>query len=161
MAGKKQKKEPGRPRKYKTKKALETAIESYFNSISRTVPVTNLGVKVTNDAGELMHRTEYLRPPSISGMCLYLGIERSTWQNYCNPKLHPEFQDVTAMARVRIEAYLEEELLTREKNVQGIIFNLQNNYGWRNKPDKEREDEQEAGVIVLAPVMENPGPPEK
>ena len=36
-----------------------------------------------------------------------------------------------------MEAYLEEQLLTREKNVQGLIFNLQNNYGWREKREVE------------------------
>ena len=154
MSGKKEKNGPGRPRKYKTKKALETAIDGYFNSISRTVPVICGREQAENDDGEPMYQTQYLRPPTISGMCLYLGIERSTWQNYCDRKLHPEFAEITAMARGRIEAYLEEELVTRDK-VQGIMFNLQNNYGWRNKPDREREDEQEGGVIVLAPIMED------
>lgn len=145
----------GRPRKYKTKKSLETAIEGYFNSISRTVPVLGRGDRpVRNDAGEEMYATEYLRPPTVSGMCLFLGIERSTWQNYCDRKLHPEFAEVTEIAKGRIEAYLEEELVTRDK-VQGIMFNLQNNYGWKQKPDREREDEQESGVIVLPPVMED------
>ena len=32
---------------------------------------------------------------------------------------------------------LEQELLTREKGVQGIIFNLQNNYGWKQKQEVE------------------------
>ena len=44
---------------------------------------------------------------------------------------------MTAEARARIEAYLEQELLTREKGLQGIIFNLQNNYGWRQKQEVE------------------------
>ncbi len=44
---------------------------------------------------------------------------------------------MAAEARARIEAYLEQELLTREKGLQGIIFNLQNNYGWRQKQEVE------------------------
>ena len=44
---------------------------------------------------------------------------------------------MVAEARARIEAYLEQELLTREKGLQGIIFNLQNNYGWRQKQEVE------------------------
>lgn len=51
--------------------------------------------------------------------------------------LHPELQDITQTARARIEAYLEEQLLTREKGLQGIIFNLQNNYGWKQKTEME------------------------
>lgn len=112
----------GRPKKY-TKKGLETAVEGYFSSISRD----------EREAWE----AEYKRPPTVSGLCLYLGIDRSTWQNYADPKLHPEFREITAYAKMRMEAYLEEQLLTREKNVQGLIFNLQNNYGWREKRELE------------------------
>ena len=36
-----------------------------------------------------------------------------------------------------MEAYLEQELLTREKSVQGLIFNLQNNFGWKQKQEVE------------------------
>ena len=127
----------GRPKKY-TKKGLEKAVEGYFASISRKVRVLDEdGEAVCNDAGESIWVTEYVRPPAVSGLCLYLGIDRSTWRNYADRALHPEFQEITAYARMRMEAYLEEQLLTREKNVQGLIFNLQNNYGWREKREVE------------------------
>lgn len=128
----------GRPKKYKSKKALSDAVERYFRSISRTIPARDgYGGIIRNDDGEEIRVLEYIRPPSISSLCLYLGIDRSTWQNYCDSELHPEFQSITALTRARIEAYLEEQLLTREKGVQGIIFNLQNNYGWRQKQEVE------------------------
>lgn len=129
----------GRPKKYKSKKALAEAIERYFSSISRTIPAQEAltGNEIYNDDGERIMLTQYVRPPSICSMCLYLGIDRSTWQNYCDAQLHPELQDITQTARARIEAYLEEQLLTREKGLQGIIFNLQNNYGWKQKTEME------------------------
>lgn len=127
----------GRPKKY-SKKALRDAIERYFGSISRTVYARDdTDQKIYNDDGEEITRTEYITPPGVSSLCLYLGIDRSTWQNYADPELHPEFRGVTADARARIEAYLEEQLLTREKGLQGIIFNLQNNYGWKQKQEVE------------------------
>lgn len=127
----------GRPKKY-TKKSLKEAVERYFRSISRTIPAKDLaGHVIRNDDGEDIMVTEYVVPPSISGLCLYLGIDRSTWQNYADATQHPEHQRVTADARARIEAYLEEQLLTREKGLQGIIFNLQNNYGWKQKQEVE------------------------
>lgn len=131
----------GRPKKYGSKKALSEAIERYFRSISRTVPAKDgLGRAIRNDDGEEIKLTEYVVPPSISSLCLYLGIDRSTWQNYCDPQQHPEFSGITETTRARIEAYLEEQLLTREKGLQGIIFNLQNNYGWRQKQEVELGD---------------------
>lgn len=146
---------PGRPRKYKNKKALSEAIERYFRSISRQIQAqeAQTGKVIYNDDGETIMLTQYISPPSITGLCLYLGIDRSTWQNYCDGQLHPEFSAVTTLARSRIEAWLEEQLLTREKSVQGIIFNLQNNYGWKQKQeigldDKTRETVAKSSMSV-------------
>lgn len=127
----------GRPKKY-TKKKLREETERYFRSISRTILARDdTGGIIRNDDGDEIQLLQYVVPPSIAGLCLQLGIDRSTWQNYADPALHPELEDVAAEARARIEAYLEQELLTREKGLQGIIFNLQNNYGWRQKQEVE------------------------
>ena len=127
----------GRPKKY-TRKKLREETERYFRSISRTILARDdTGGIIRNDDGDEIQILQYVVPPSIAGLCLQLGIDRSTWQNYADPALHPELADVVAEARARIEAYLEQELLTREKGLQGIIFNLQNNYGWRQKQEVE------------------------
>lgn len=136
----------GKPPKY-TKQSLDTAVERYFRSISRTVAVRDdAGMLVRNDEGEEICILQYLVPPTVSGLCHYLGIDRSTWQNYASAKLHPEMRELTARAKTRFEAYLEEQLLTREKNVQGIIFNLQNNYDWRQKTEMELGDKTRRSV---------------
>ena len=127
----------GRPKKY-TKKSLREAIEGYFRSISRTVPVRDdAGTIIRNDDGEDIRVVQFVVPPSITGLCLHLGIDRSTWQNYADADKHPELTGICQGARTHIEAYLEQELLTREKSVQGIIFNLQNNYGWKQRQEVE------------------------
>ena len=127
----------GRPKKY-TKKGLREAIERYFRSISRTIPARDdTGGIIRNDDGEEIKVVQFVVPPSVTGMCLYLGIDRSTWQNYADAALHPELAGICQGARTRIEAYLEQELLTREKGVQGIIFNLQNYFGWKQKQEGE------------------------
>lgn len=121
-----------------TKKMLSEAVNAYFSSISYTVVAKDEdGCELRNDDGKEILVRKYATPPSISGLCLYLGIDRSTWQNYADARLHPEMKAVTEEARARIEVYLEEELLTRRKGVQGIIFNLQNNYGWKQKQEIE------------------------
>ena len=140
----------GRERKYTAGK-LNAAVERYFKSISRTATVTenvwtgefdNHGHKVmetrevTNDLGEVMTHREYLIPPTVSGLCQYLGIHRSTWANYCDREKHPEFFDTTTHARGYMRAYLEEQLLTR-KDVKGIIFDLQNNHGYAERKEIE------------------------
>ena len=131
----------GRPKKYKSKKALADAVEGYFRSISRTIELKEPdGTAICNDDGQPIRQLEFVIPPSVSALCIHLGIDRSTWQNYCDAELHPELREATALAKARIEAWLEEQLLTRRKGVQGIIFNLQNNYGWRQKQEVELGD---------------------
>ena len=125
----------GRPKKY-TAKTLRKAAARYFRSISRTVPARDdTGGIIRNDDGEEIRVVQYIVPPSITELCIYLDIDRSTWQNYADEQGEPERAAVCREVRARIEAYLERELLTREKSVQGIIFNLQNNYGWKQKTE--------------------------
>ena len=139
-----------RPKKY-TAKGLRDGIDRYFDSISRTVtatePVDN-GRRdkyghviwdkepICNDAGDEIRYVEYILPPTITGLCEFLDIHRSTWADYCDAVLHPEFADTTTRTRVRIRAWLEGQLLTR-KDVKGIIFDLQNNHGYAEKQEIE------------------------
>lgn len=141
----------GRPKKY-TAAELEEAVDGYFRSILRTEVMTERVTEmvyglpeervceVRNDAGEPMMRQRWLRPPSISGLCLYLEIDRTTWQNYADGKKNPKHAQICARAKMRIECYLEELLSTREKSVQGIIFNLQNNFWRADAEHAEGED---------------------
>lgn len=130
---------------------LRKAVNAYFDSISRIVPVlekVDSGklddhghviydmIPVKNRLGEEMTRLEYLVPPTVGGLCEYLGIHRSTWADWCDSTRFPEFSDTTSRARGRMRAWLEEQLLTR-KDVKGIVFDLQNNYGYSEKREVE------------------------
>lgn len=142
-----------RQRKYRTDRALRKAIERYFQSISRESVVTELvetgkldryghPVKeprpVVNGLGEEMRRREFFVPPTVGGLTRALGISRDTWARYCDWEENPEFGEVTAWAREVLRSYLEEELLTREgKNIQGVVFTLQNGYGMSEKTTVE------------------------
>ena len=142
------KKSVGRPKKYSAEK-LAGAVERYFRSISMLVPLTDaLGDNILDVDGNPIVIRKYVIPPTISGMCLRLGIDRRTWLNYADPiKNGGKPEKPSALSRVcddvklRIEAYLEEQLLIREKSLQGIIFNLQNNYGWAEKHEHSQRVE--------------------
>ena len=84
-------------RQYKSARALQRGLDDYFQSIRRTVEVTEnvptgerdekghviyAPVKVINDKGEVMTRQEYFQPPSVGGACRHLGISRRTWVRY-------------------------------------------------------------------------------
>lgn len=132
-----------------TKKALERAVREYFDSISREVEMTERVdsgqkddkghviwnvEKVKNKLGEPVVVTEFLVPPSVQGLCRHLGIHRSTWWEYSDHQQHPEFAPICARAKDVMQGYREEQLLTRPgKDVRGIVFDLENNYGYAEK----------------------------
>ena len=153
----------GRPKKYGVK-SLAKAVERYFLSITRDVPVLEKRdsgkkddkghviyehVPVVNKLGEQAVITEYIVPPTVGGLCAVLGIHRSTWAEYCDPELHPEFSDTTTRARGRLREWREEQLLTR-KDVKGIIFDLQNNYGYSEKRQVELGERASRAVVSAA-----------
>jgi hypothetical protein len=135
----------GRPREY-TAYSLERAVNRYFRSITRQKALTEMvptgetdekghavlrPEAIINDLGQQVVITEYIIPPSVGDLCDTLRIHRSTWANYCDPDLHPEFREITEATRSRMQAWNERELLTRQgKDVKGIIFNLQQNYDY-------------------------------
>ena len=145
----------GAPKKYEDPAALERAIEKYFRSITREKTLTEAVATdrkdkdghtvyeqkpVVNGLGKVMTVTEYLIPPSVYDLCQFLRISESTWNNYCDGNKHPEFLGATTRARGRMRAWNERELLTRQgKDLKGIIFNLENNYGYKERLDVSNE----------------------
>ena len=135
----------GKQKKY-TPEKLDRAVKRYFKSISREITVTeskptgerdDMGhmiyeeVPVMNSLGREMKTVQYLIPPTVGGLSDFLGIHRDTWNAYCNDEA---YSDTTTYARGRMHAYLEREMLTRPgKDLKGVMFNLENNYGYAER----------------------------
>lgn len=126
----------GKPKKYTAKKFREAA-ERYFRSISARVADEG----ALNMDGMPVERTVYAVPPTVSGLCVALGIDRRTWRDYADPGAHPAHARVCEDVRLRIEAYLTEQLLTREKAVQGVTFILSNSFGWSERHEHSQRVE--------------------
>lgn len=127
----------GRPRSY-TKAGLEKAVMKYFDSITYEAVARNrMGQEITNKLGEPIVIEYYAKPPSKQDLCLELHIDPDTWLNYSNHDKYPEFTHITDYANLKLEAYNVNELLTREKNIDGFKFNLAHNYGWASKREVE------------------------
>lgn len=133
----------GRTKTYETARALETAVETYFRSISYQKPVivdTPTGFvdehghaevkrvmlrKGPDGTGAPVTVTEWLEEPSLAGLCLFIGISKTTWGKYDkDKKLNP----VTERARLVLEKYWHGRL--NGKGAHGARFVLTNNFGW-------------------------------
>jgi len=101
----------GRPLKFETKEILDEKINEYF--------------KLCEDRGT---------QPFITELAFYLDTSRETLREY---KERPEYVDSIKRALARCEMSLERNLIEGKVNPTGSIFNLKNNYGWRDKIEQD------------------------
>lgn len=135
-----------REKKYKSKALFRKAVDKYFDSISRLEVVRVFDEEsgewrtAQNALGVRVHHLRYFVPPSLSALCLELGISRQTFANYA-ADVDGGYSAVCEYARLRIQAYLEEELKVRTKGLSGVIFDLQANFGWKEKREVALDSE--------------------
>ena len=100
--------------KYKTQEELQKGIDKYFNDCD-----------------------EKGKPYTMTGLALSLGIDRTTLIRYGERDL---FATQIKNAKARVETMLEENLY-RLGNNSGVIFNLKNNYGWKDAVELNNNNE--------------------
>ena len=71
--------------------------------------------------------------PGVCGLAVFLGVDRQTILDYSR---RPEFSDTIKKAKGRVEAYLEQCL--HSNSVAGTIFNMKNNFGWKDQTQVEQ-----------------------
>ncbi len=103
----------GRPPKYKTVEELEKIIDDYFDSLK-------------DDKGR------YIDVPAISELGLHIGLSR---QGICEYGKKDEFSDTIKKAKQTIESFLEKNLTVGKAPV-GTIFNLKNNFDWKDRSEQ-------------------------
>jgi len=117
----------GRPPIFETPDLLQDKIDEYFTSLA-----------------------DKKEPPTITGMCLFLGFEsRQSFHDYVEKA---DFSYTIKKARLRIESEYEKKL--HAQNPTGSIFALKN-LGWSDKQEIKHE-----GIPERPPVnIYNNAPP--
>ena len=108
----------GRPLAFNTVEELEIAVDDYFKSDDAHIVSFVDGSEVKMFA------------PTMSGLALHLDVDRKTITNYSNKE---DYFPTIRKARSKIEAHIEKRLYGN--NVTGCIFNLKNNFGWKDKSE--------------------------
>lgn len=104
-----------RPKLYKNKEEVQKIIDDYF---------------------ALCDKKE--KPYTMSGLANALNMSRQSLINYSKDE---EFFDTIKKARLDVEQQLEENALSGKANATFTIFNLKNNYGWRDQVEVKNEHE--------------------
>lgn len=101
----------GRPKLFNNKEEVEEKINKYFE-----------------------YCEECQKPYTMSGLAYFLEVSRQTLVNYSNEE---EFFDTIKKARAKVQMQLEENALMNKANPTFTIFNLKNNFGWKDNVEVE------------------------
>lgn len=143
----------GAPRKWKSVKAMQEAIDAYFKECEGKPFIGDDGCAVRDKYGVPIIINA--KPPTVTGLALSLGFTGR--QALIDYQARPEFADTVTRAKARIEAYAEERLFDRDGQ-RGAEFSLKYNFRWA---DEKKQDEDEGhGVAELPAVLPAPPPPE-
>lgn len=116
----------GRPVKYRSPEQMQVIIDQYFEDC-----LYNRRQAIRPDAEPRGTITDDLHP-TVTGLGLVLGLTRQSLINY---EVKPEFLDTIKKAKAQVEAYAEQRLFY--PNAVGTIFNLKNNFHWKDKTEQE------------------------
>jgi len=119
----------GRPRQYESVSDLEEVIEAYFGR--------------AESEG---------RHPTITGLCLALSLTREGLLTYQG---RDEFADTIKRAKQFVELEVEETLMSG-KATAGAIFNLKNNFGWKDEHKQTVSGPDGQPVAVIERHIINP-----
>lgn len=126
----------GRPLKFKDEKELQTKIEEYFKSCWRQkIDMWGNPIFTKDSKGKKTEEAvmEQHKPYTVAGLAVFLDCSEDTLLNYAHKK---KFFGTIEKAKEIIYAY-KQEFLYSGKNPTGAIFDLKNNYGWKDKVEED------------------------
>ncbi len=113
--------------KFKTVDDMQSAIDEYFDYCdNRTQQVY---MQKLNQMVEMIKPAPY----TILGLCRILGITRQTLLNYEKNEIYKKFFDTVKEAKLKIAEDVETRSI--EGNAAGPIFNLKNNFGYKDSQE--------------------------
>lgn len=119
--------------KYQTVEELENAINKYFHDCD-----TRQKEFITKD-GEMYTKTAP-KPYTIEGLAVALDMDRKSLLNYETKPEYEKYFHTIKKAKAKILANLNERALDGDNNPAITIFNLKNNYGYKDKEIDESSD---------------------
>ena len=124
----------GRPKIFNDVKEVEEKINAYFN-----------------------YCEEKEKPYTMSGLAYYLGIDRKTLLNYSK---NEEYFHTIKKARDKVQMQLEENALSNKANPTFTIFNLKNNFDWKDKIEHSSSEVENINKNIsnIANLLNNPKP---
>ena len=118
----------GRPLKFKTVIELKNKIAEYFDYCDNRL--------VTGYDNKTNQQFAYINPEpyTMSGLAYYLDLSRQSLVNY---KRRGKFLYTIKRARRKVEMDIDRRLNDKNSFTPGLIFNLKNNFGWKDRNETD------------------------
>lgn len=114
----------GRPRLYADEEVFADAVDAYFASLE--------------DSG---------KKPTLAGLCYHMGFsDKESFGHY--ETYGDGFSRTIKRTRMRIEDDRWQALIDKGTFTPGIIFDLKNNHGWRDKTEQEVSGSEDAPLRI-------------
>lgn len=124
--------EKGRPPKYNSPEEMQRIIDLYFLAC-RVHQTEDAGLLAGLEAEDLWTINDIEDVvPTVSGLAYTLGMSTEALRNY---EEKDDFLATVKRAKQRVEMSLEQRLAGSA--VTGAIFNLKNNFGWKDKTETD------------------------
>lgn len=126
----------GRPLKFQSVEELQEKIDAYFKSCwTQKIDMFGNPIYIKDDKGKKTDEKVMVQtiPYTITGLAVALETTRDTLLSL---EKKDEFFDTIKSAKEKCHSYAEQSLYIG-KNPTGAIFNLKNNYGWKDKTEEE------------------------
>lgn len=117
----------GRPLKFKTLEEIQKKINDYFDYCDARAK------KVWDDKVQKEYMISDPAPYTMHGLARSMGIDRDTLINYSHKK---KFFGAIKEARERVAEDVETRMMDGKAQA-GSIFNLKNNFGWKDKTEQD------------------------
>jgi hypothetical protein len=108
--------------------------------------------KIIDDYFEMCDEKE--KPYTMSGLAYALDMDRKSLLNYSKDE---QFFPTIKKAKQKIERQLEENALMGKANSTFTIFNLKNNYGWKDNIEVEANTQGKVTIVNSLPKDDEDG----
>jgi hypothetical protein len=118
-------------------------IEEYFDMCAENTK------EVMSASGAIKNIADPLTP-TIEDISAYLGFKTvKSFYNYGTAEGYEEFHDIVADARAKILGLKSRALVNGKGSTTGLIFDLVNNHGYKNKSEVETDNKNDTTIRVV------------
>ncbi len=94
---------------------------------------------------------DIIKPYTLSGLLYHTGLTRDEYRRMLSGR---KYSDILVRAGAKIEAYIEENVLTGELSVNAGANSLKYNFGWGEKKN-DRTESADSVTVSLSPEAAN------